>query len=88
MENRNATLSGPSSKRHLNGVLLACDYDRLGSVVIFRGYGPVLLRNPIFVIFQGGSGAPLPSLDPRMCGLQLRTRLVGFNHELRGRKTR
>ena len=39
----------------------------LGSFVIFRGSGPVLLWNPIFfVIFQGGGGTPVPPLNPRM----------------------
>ena len=28
--------------------------------MIFRGSGPVLLRNPIFYDFSGGSGAPVP----------------------------
>ena len=36
--------------------------------MIFRGSGPVLLRNPIFCNFPGGgeSGPPVPPLDPRM----------------------
>ena len=33
----------------------------LGSFVDFRGSGPVLLRNPIFVIFKKGSGPPVPT---------------------------
>ena len=33
----------------------------------FRDSGPVLLKKPyIFVIFQGGSTTPVPSLDPPM----------------------
>ena len=58
---------GPPAKRHLNGVPLAgrcpnmeCWID---SCVILRGYGPVLLRNPIFLQFSrggGGSGPPVP----------------------------
>ena len=35
----------------------------------FWGYGPVLLRNPIFLCFFKGGGVriPCPLLDPRMC---------------------
>ena len=33
--------------------------------MILRGFGPVLLRN-LFSIFQGGSGPPVPPLDPHM----------------------
>ena len=32
----------------------------------FRGSGSVLLRNPIDLTFQEGSGPPLPPLDPRI----------------------
>ena len=33
----------------------------------FRGSGPVLLRNSIFLwFFRGGSGPPVPPLDPRL----------------------
>ena len=52
---------GPLAKRHLNGVSLACRCVPniecwLGSVVIFRGSGPVLLRNPTFLWFLRGGG--------------------------------
>ena len=69
-EDRNTTptwvIIEPPAKRHLYGVSLAgrwwpnieCWH---GSFVIFRGSGPVLLSNPIFFDFSGGSG-PLPSL--------------------------
>ena len=45
----------------LNGVSLACRWWPkikcwLGSFVIFRGSGPVLQRNPIFLWFFSGSG--------------------------------
>ena len=44
----------PPAKRHLNGVSLACRWWPniecwLGGFVIFRGYGPILLGNPIFL---------------------------------------
>ena len=35
----------------------------------YRGSGPVLVRNPIFLLFfrgGGGSGPPVPPLDPHM----------------------
>ena len=61
----------PAAKRHLNGVSLACrrwPYIEcwLSSFVILRGSGPVLLRNPIFFIFQGGPD-PLSPLLIRTC---------------------
>ena len=34
------------------------------SFVIFRGSGPVLIRNPTFVIFRGGGGGPDPLSPP------------------------
>ena len=41
-----------------------------GSVAlrIFRGSGPELLRNPIFLCFfrGGGPGPPVPPLDPHL----------------------
>ena len=57
----NTTISGPSMTKHW----------MLCSFVIYRGSGPVLLRNPIFCNFPGGgSGSPVPHnpphLDPRM----------------------
>ena len=51
---------------HLNGVSLACRWWPniqcwLGSFVIFRGSGPILLENAIFLcFFSGGSGHPVP----------------------------
>ena len=43
----------PPAKRHLNGVFAGMSMMvQLGSFVIFRRSGPVLLRN-LFVIFQG-----------------------------------
>ena len=67
---------GPPAKRHLNGVSLACRQWLniecwLKRFVIFRGSGPVLLRNPIFFIFQGGGGgldplSPPPPLDQHL----------------------
>ena len=42
----------------------------LVALLFFRRSGPVLLRNPIFVIFQGwgggGSGPPVPPLERHM----------------------
>ena len=71
---------GPPVKHNLNGVSLACRWWPyiewwLGSFVIFRGSGPVLLRKPIFCDFSGGggggSGPPVPPLDPRMIFFRL-----------------
>ena len=40
----------------------------LAALRLFRGSGPVLLRNPfIFVIFQGGGGGGGPDSDLRLC---------------------
>ena len=78
-EDSNTTFSRPSSARQrtpLNGVPLAYRWWPniecwLGSFVIFRGSGPVFLRNPIFfVIFSGGGGGGggghlVPPHDPR-----------------------
>ena len=38
----------------------------LEALQFFRAAGPVLLRKPLFVIFQGGSGPPAPPLDTPM----------------------
>ena len=59
-----AIISLPA-KRHLNMTFRwrADDCSTLNAG-LFRGYGPVLLRNPIFfVIFQRGSGPPVSPLD-------------------------
>ena len=61
---------GLPGKRHLNGVLLACQWWPniecwLGSFVIFRGSGCVLLKIPIFLWFffcGGGGGVQTQSL--------------------------
>ena len=74
--NKRATI-GPPAKRHLNDVPLACRWwpniqssASLVALWFFRGSGPVLLKHPLFVIFQGGGGVrtqcPPPPLDPRM----------------------
>ena len=64
----------PPAKRHLNGVLLACRWWPniefwLGSLVIFQENWTSIAKKPyFFVIFQGGSGPPVPPppLDPHM----------------------
>ena len=64
----------PASETPLNGVSLACRWWPnvecwLGSFENFKGSGSVLLRNSIFLWFfrgGGGSGPPVPPLDPRM----------------------
>ena len=56
----------PASETPLNGVSIAGRCwpnieSWLSSCDFSRGSGPVLLENPIFfVIFQGGSGPPVP----------------------------
>ena len=63
---------GPPAKRHLNGVLLACRLwpkieSCLDSFTILRGSEPVLLKNLYIFYFRGGgSGPPVPPLDPHM----------------------
>ena len=51
----------------------------------FRGSGPVLLRNPFFLRFfsvcvcgGGGSGPPVPPLDPRMIEVDLNRRWASY----------
>ena len=67
-EGISGAIIGTPAKRHLNGVSLACRRWPniecwLGSFVIFMGFGPVLLENPIFfVIFQGGADTQPPPL--------------------------
>ena len=65
---------GPPPKPHWNGVSLACRWWPnikcwLGSFVIFRGSGPALLRNPIFLWFFRGGGVrtPCPPFWIRAC---------------------
>ena len=58
-------INGPPAKRHLNGVSLAGRWWSniecwIGSFVVLRGSGPVLLRNPLFLYFPGGSRPPVP----------------------------
>ena len=49
----NTTIGGPSTARQRNTILMAfrwrTDNSGIGSFVILRGSGPVLLRNPIFL---------------------------------------
>ena len=57
---------GPAEERHLNGVSLAGRWwpnieSLLGSCVILQGIRTSIVQKPyIFVIFQGGSGPPVP----------------------------
>ena len=69
------SIIGPPAKRRLNGVSQACRWclyieSWLGSFVILRGSGPVLLKKLYFCDFPGGGSDPLhpppPSLEPRM----------------------
>ena len=59
------TTIGLSAKRLWNGVLLACQWPTiecwLGSFVIFRGSGSILLGNPIFCDFSEGPDPLSPS---------------------------
>ena len=61
----------PPVKRHLNGVWLTCQWwpnNGLVALWFFRGSGPVLLRNPIFLWFFRGGPDPLsPHLWIRPC---------------------
>ena len=62
----NRAIIGPPVKRHWNDVSLVVRWWSnnecwLGSLVIFRGSGLVLLRNPIALWFlRGRSGRPVP----------------------------
>ena len=67
------SIIGPAAERHLNGVSLAGRWlpnieSLLGSCVILQGIRNSIVQKPyIFVIFQGGgSGPPVPPLDPHM----------------------
>ena len=58
-------LFGPSAKRHLNGVSLACRFwpkieSWLCSFTILRGSGPVLLKILYFCDFRGELRTPCP----------------------------
>ena len=61
---------GPVAKRHFAGGPIVAQHNtlnaRLKDLLFFRGSGPVLLRNPIFLSFSRGSGPPVPPLDPHM----------------------
>ena len=62
---------GLPAKHHLTGISRACRWWPniecwLGSFVIFKGSGPVLLRNTIFLWFNRGIWTPVPPLDPPM----------------------
>ena len=75
---------GPPAKRHLNGVSLACWWwpnieSWFSSLVIFRGSGPVLLWNPIFLwFFRGGGPDPLSLLWIRPCIVRLRATVISI----------
>ena len=64
----------PSSTCQRSAIYMACrwwPYNEcwLGSFVIFRGSGPVLLKETLyFCNFPGGLRTPLPLLDPSMKG--------------------
>ena len=68
-----ALKEGPPAKQHFNGVSLVGGWWPtiecwISSFVIFGGSGPELLRKPIFCNFPGGgSGTPVPPLDPHVC---------------------
>ena len=73
---------GPLAKRHLNGVLLVgwwwpvMEY-WLGSFVIFQGIRTrIAKKNLYFCDFPGGSGPPVPPLDPPMYKCQLTLRQI------------
>ena len=74
------------AKRHLNGVSLAGrswpNIERwFSGFVIFQGIRPVSLRSPIFLIIfggGGGSGHPVPPLDPPMYDVVCRHVPVGI----------
>ena len=60
---------GPPAKRHLNGVSLAGRWwPKLNAGMValwfYRGSGPVLQRNPIFLCFFRGYGSPAPYPPP------------------------
>ena len=67
-EDRNATKNRPPSTHQRNTIEMAfcwrVDNGPLGSFVIFRGSGAILLGNPIFLWFFTGVRTPVPPLDP------------------------
>ena len=78
-EDPNTTKIGPSLASQRNDIIMAfCWRAKAGptlsvglvALYFFRGSGPVLLGNPIFLrIFRGGGGGsrpPVPPLDPPM----------------------
>ena len=77
-EDPNSTISGPSLtcqwKHHLNVISLACRWwptlnAGLVALWFFRGSGPVLLRNPIFLcFFWGVGGVSRPPVPPPPSG--------------------
>ena len=71
----NTTISGPSTARHRTFRWQADGGPTLNAGLValwfYRGSGPVLLRNPIFLyLFRGGGvRTPCPPLDPHMVWL-------------------
>ena len=66
-EEPNTTICRSSLTRQRNAIYRWRANDGwLGSFVIFRGPGPVLLRNAIFLWFYMGVRTSCPPLDPRM----------------------
>ena len=77
----NVTINGPSSACQQNGVSLAGRWWPnigcwLGSFVIFRRSGPVLLRNTIFLWFFRGSQPPVLSSGSAHASLLLSRQLI------------
>ena len=68
IEDPNTTINGPSSARQRNAIEMAFRCRWLCSFVIFQGIRTSIAKiHYIFVIFQRGSGPPVPPpLDPPM----------------------
>ena len=73
----NTTVSGPSSAHQQNAIYFAFPWRAdngsklnaglIGSIVVFQGIRTSIAKRPyILVICQGGSGPPIPALDPPM----------------------
>ena len=73
----NITINGTSSACQRNAISMAFRWRADGGPTLnaglvalwfYRGSGPVLLRKPLILIFfrGGGSGPPVPPLDPPM----------------------